>query len=382
MPQADPKSSSGQKQQQTAQTVPYLSPYPQHFEDDSIDLYELWISLWKSKWLVIAVTLVASIGSIAYAVQLQRIYKAEALLLPPKEKDILSMNVHGIQQLLGENLTFDITSSTPIATVFSRFKQNLLSRTLHKKFIQKKGLMELLAPDRTAETRNEDIYQRFSQLIKLGEKNGITSLSIELHDAEIAAQWVNDLVEFVDKETVAMLVQDSQNSIANQTRDIEYTVASKRQMAKQRRQDQIIRYKEAADVAESLGIKRRVDATNIIQNTQMNVDIATATTPLYYLGYEALMSEIKILDNRKSDDPFISGLRDLQERLSLLQKIQFDKEKMSAVYIDQAAYPPKSPIKPNRRLIVSLVTVVGLFSGIFLAFFIEFVRNQRKMHSE
>ena len=177
------------------------------------------------------------------------------------------------------------------------------------------------------------------------------------------------------------LVEDSKNSIANQIRDIEYTIASKRQMAKQRREDQIVRYHEAAIIADSLGIKRRVDATNIIQNTQMNVDIATATTPLYYLGFDALSIEITILKNRKSDDPFISGLRDLQEQLALLRSIKFDQEKMTAVHIDQAAYPPNSPIKPNRRLIVSLATVVGLFSGIFLAFLITFVQNQRKKHS-
>jgi chain length determinant protein (polysaccharide antigen chain regulator) len=94
------------------------------------------------------------------------------------------------------------------------------------------------------------------------------------------------------------------------------------------------------------------------------------------------MTEITILKNRKSDDPFIVGLRDLQEKLALLRTLEFDKEKLRAVHIDQAAYPPKSAIKPNRRLIVSLVTVVGLFSGIFLAFFIEFVQNQRKKHSE
>ena len=178
-----------------------------------------------------------------------------------------------------------------------------------------------------------------------------------------------------------MLMEDSQNSIANQIKDIENTIASKRQMAKRRREDQIVRNHEAATIANNLGIKRRVDATNIIQNTQMNVDIATATTPLYYLGFEALMTEINILKSRLSDDPFIGGLRDLQERLSLLHSIKFDKEKIKTVHIDQAAYQPKSAIRPNRRLIVSLTTVVGLFSGIFLAFLIEFVKSQRKKHS-
>ena len=72
----------------------------------------------------------------------------------------------------------------------------------------------------------------------------------------------------------------------------------------------------------------------------------------------------------------------MQEQLALLRSIKFDQEKMTAVHIDQPAYPPNNPIKPNRRLIVSLATVVGLISGIFLALFIEFVQNQKKKHSE
>jgi len=451
MPQADPKSSSGQEQQQTAQTVPYPSPYPQQFEDDTIDFYELWITLWNRKWLVIAVTVVAALGSIVYALQLQVIYKAEALLLPPKKKDIQSLNSFGPQLLGNERLTRidkkDVTGPAADA-VFSKFKQNLNSRTLHKKFIQEKGLMEFLAPDKTAETRDEDIYKGFAKLIKLGEKNGSTSLSIEMHDAEIAAQWVNDLIEFIDKETIAMLVEDLRNSIANEIRFIEYTISSKRQMVKQRKQDQvkeietkieskrkmagirrrdkIVRYTEASQTAKILGIMTGLaQQTKIVETSrgiiqqplkseektsgasiaQMNVDIATATTPLFFMGYDALMSELHILKSRinddpfipglrdleeqlnlldatKSEDPYIEGLRDLQERLALLRSIKFDKEKVKALHIDQAAYPPKSAIKPNRRSIVSLSTVAGLFSGIFLTFFIEFVQKQRKKHSE
>ena len=66
MPQADPKSSSGQEQQQNDQNIQNPHSYPQHFEDDSIDLYELCLSLWKRKWLVITVTVVAALGSIVY----------------------------------------------------------------------------------------------------------------------------------------------------------------------------------------------------------------------------------------------------------------------------------------------------------------------------
>ena len=86
MPQTDSKRSSGEEQQQTVQMAPY--PYPQQIEDDTIDLYELWFALWNRKWLVIVVTVVAALGSVVYALQQQHIYKAEALLLPPKLKNV------------------------------------------------------------------------------------------------------------------------------------------------------------------------------------------------------------------------------------------------------------------------------------------------------
>ena len=84
----------------------------------------------------------------------------------------------------------------------------------------------------------------------------------------------------------------------------------------------------------------------------------------------------------KTNDPFIDGLRDMQENLALLRSIKISEKGMHSVTIDQAAYPPTNRIKPNRRLIVSLGTVVGLFLGIFLVFFVSFVQKQKETHSE
>ena len=137
----------------------------------------------------------------------------------------------------------------------------------------------------------------------------------------------------------------------------------------------------------------------------MNLDIITATNPIYYIGTESLEAEIKILQNRvsddpfieglrdlqeqltqlrsiKSDDPFINGLRDLQEKLALLTSIEIEAEGMHSITVDQAAYPPKNRIKPDRRLIAYLGTVAGFFLGIILVFFVSFVQKQREIHSE
>ena len=380
MPITDSKPTSDNPQTQAPQNVQYAAPYPQQFEDDTIDLYELWITLWNKKWLVIAVTVIAALGSVVYALLQPPIYKAEALLLPPSSTDVKSVNLQENRIVQGDQRVQGVRGFT-VDGAFSTFKKNLNSRSLQKKFIEKYDLLDILAPNRTSETRDIEILEGFSKMIKIESKGGF-SVSVESVNPEFAAKLVNDYVSYFDLETVRGMVSDARNSISEQIMDIEYKISSKRQMTKLRREDQVLRYQEAITIARVLGIKKRVDATNIIQNTQMNVDIATASTPLYYLGIEALSAEISILQNRKSDDPFISGLRDYQEKLALLSSIKISEKGMHSVTVDQAAYSPKYRIKPNRRLIVSLGTVVGLFLGIFLVFFVSFVQKQMETHSK
>ena len=271
------------------------------------------------------------------------------------------------------------------AGAFAAFKNNLSSRSLQKKFIDEQGLMDILAPDRTPETRDIEILESFAKMIKIEhvkralENEKGMSVSMESDDPEFAANLVNDYISFFDTETILALSAAARNSLVVQIKDIEYTIGSKRQMAKQRREDQILRFEEATVIARKSAIKDRVDTNTVVQNNQLN--ISTSNTPLYYRGFKALDAEIEFLKNRKSDDPFISGLRDLQEKLALLTSIKIDAEGMHAVTVDQAAYPPKTRIKPNRRLIVLLCTVVGLFLGIFLVFFVSFVQKQKEIHS-
>ena len=261
------------------------------------------------------------------------------------------------------------------ARAFDAFNNNLSSRSLQKKFIDEQGLMDILAPGRTPETRDIEILESFANMIKIEHiKRALEnvkgmSVSMESNDPEFAANLVNDYISFFDAETILALSAAARNSLEGQIRDIENTIGSKRQMAKQRREDSILRYEEAAEIAGKLGVRDRVDTMNVGKT-------------LYYRGYRALNAEINILKNRKSDDPFIEGLRDLQEKLALLTSIEIEAEGMRSVTVDQDAYPPKNSIKPNRRLIVSLSTVVGFFLGICLVIVVSFIQKQKETHSE
>ncbi|SVA18029.1 uncharacterized protein METZ01_LOCUS70883, partial [marine metagenome] len=170
MPKTESNTAAEKEQPQALQTITYVPQYAQPFEDDTIDLYELWITLWSKKWLVIGVTVVAALGSVVYALLQPPVFKAEALLLPPDENKFQSLNVQGVSGLQGvQGISYE--------GVFAKFNKNLSSRILQKKFIQDFGLMELLAPERTPETRDEDIYKGFAKMIKIETKES-TSISI------------------------------------------------------------------------------------------------------------------------------------------------------------------------------------------------------------
>ena len=55
--------------------------------DDEIDLLELWNVLWKAKFIIIAITAVFAVGSVAYALWLPDIYRTEVLLSPAADDD-------------------------------------------------------------------------------------------------------------------------------------------------------------------------------------------------------------------------------------------------------------------------------------------------------
>ena len=93
---------------------------------------------------------------------------------------------------------------------------------------------------------------------------------MESDEPEFAAKLINDYIRFFDTETIWMLVSAGRNYISSQIRDIEYTIASKREMAKVRRLDRVVVIEEAANTAFSLGIKDRVNTTNVVQYNQLS----------------------------------------------------------------------------------------------------------------
>ena len=82
--------------------------------------------MWNRKWLVIAVTVIATLGSVVYAFLVPQIYKAEALLLPPSANDVKSLNVsleNGLVMKGEQTMQLRRVQGVTVGGAFAAFKK-------------------------------------------------------------------------------------------------------------------------------------------------------------------------------------------------------------------------------------------------------------------
>ncbi|WP_104026776.1 Wzz/FepE/Etk N-terminal domain-containing protein [Vibrio jasicida] len=213
---------------------PNYLPYPPKPQSagDEIDLRELFKVLWKGKWIIIATTLVFALGSVLYALSLPNIYKADALLAPAESSNggglsKMAGQLGGLAALAGVNLSGGESSQTDLAV------QVMKSRQFVEAFIKKHDLLVpliaandwdlannklildeklynpatgewLREPDglRGATPTAQEAFEVFNEEvlnISQNKESGLYTISVRHYSPYIAQQWVNWLIEDINK---------------------------------------------------------------------------------------------------------------------------------------------------------------------------------------
>ncbi|WKE67448.1 Wzz/FepE/Etk N-terminal domain-containing protein [Gallaecimonas kandeliae] len=148
-------------------------PHPGYLpaRDDEIDLRELFAAIWAGKWMVLIVTFIFALGSVAIALYLPNVYKSEALVAPADSDQKgglagLASQFGGLASLAGINLGGSTTDKTALAL------QVLKSRDFIGHFIDRH---QLLVPLMAAKG-----WDRSSDQLKLDG---------DIYDAQ-AQEWV------------------------------------------------------------------------------------------------------------------------------------------------------------------------------------------------
>ncbi len=371
----------------TPNTQPPQVPPPGYYSpaEDEISLIELWNVLARRWWLIAATTLLATLIAIVYALTAPPLYRATAYFLPPTEKNVAPFNETGIQvqgvqhaelalllSMEELNLTLPVIPDVQGVTVdeaYSLFKGTLSSKRLYRLYFEENHLEQIFMEGSTATISKDKAVESFFSLYKINSDkkiSGSLNLSAEWHDPDQAAGWVNGLSELANEMVVEQLLSNLDYRLQQQITILESSSSAMRKIAQKRREDRIVVLTEAYKTAIILGLHDFLDTES-----------GGVSTPTYYRGSKALNAEIDILRNRSSDDPFIDELRDLEEELIHRKSINNSDISIKAYTLDQSATSPKQPIKPKRRLIVTLGGIIGLMGGVFLAFLLNFIQNQK-----
>ncbi len=206
---------------------------PQQLADDEIDLRELFAVIWQGKWLIIAITIVFAVASVIFALLQPNIYKSEALLAPASEEQsggglaALAGQFGGLASMAGINLGGGGgVDKTQMAIEIMK------SRQFTSDFIQKHGLLvDLMAAEKWDMTENiviyneklydasakqwvreakapfksepsmQEAYKEFSKIVQVSsaKDTGMVTVSVEHLSPFVAQQWVNWLVEDINK---------------------------------------------------------------------------------------------------------------------------------------------------------------------------------------
>ncbi|MDR8524434.1 Wzz/FepE/Etk N-terminal domain-containing protein [Shewanella fidelis] len=220
------------QQTNTDAQFPHMNSVHNSPADDEIDLRELFSVIWQGKWLIIAITAVFAIGSVIFALSQPNTYKSQALLAPASEEQSaglsgLASQFGGLASMAGINL-----GATGGADKTQMAIEVIKSRQFTSDFIQSHNiLLDLMAADKwnmatdtltydaeiydalnnkwvrdvrapfKPEPSMQEAYKEFSKAmsINLAKNTGMVTISVEHVSPSIAKQWVDWLIEDINK---------------------------------------------------------------------------------------------------------------------------------------------------------------------------------------
>ncbi|TPW24797.1 LPS O-antigen length regulator [Marinobacter nauticus] len=218
-------------------------PDPQHYPDDEIDLRELFATLWRGKWLIIAFTIIFAAAGVAYALYKPNIYQASVLLAPAQDEggvNSLSGQLGGLASLAGINLGGGSSNNTVIA------KETLKSRAFITDFIRRHNLSvplmasknwnmttqewsidEEIYNPKTGEWQkdkdglslkpsNWDMVERFRELLTVSDNKdtGLVTVAFASESPVAAKQWLELLIKDINEHMRQQDVREAEASIA------------------------------------------------------------------------------------------------------------------------------------------------------------------------
>jgi LPS O-antigen subunit length determinant protein (WzzB/FepE family) len=200
--------------------------------------------------------------------------------------------------------------------------------------------------------------------IRQVRSNQVVTIDLRLSDPSVAAMLLNRYMDYVDRKAMSLYQQLAMNKIVLMKSRMQAAIVLKLKLAKLERLSRVDRLENAAVIAGWVGIEKGMLKTNSHEDN-------------YLRGVKALRAHAKLLRQTVDDSLYVNGIEVLKLKMAELNNFKVEMGKVSSITIARRAEAPLSPFYPRRKLMIVIGALLGLISGLSLAFILNFARERR-----
>lgn len=398
---------------------------------NEVDLVELFQAVGAQKKLIAVVATAITLLAVAYAFLAKPEYQVSSVLRPAAINELDSLNRSEVYQLPPAAALIKVGAaleSYETRLGFFRANQALFKefvrpgRTLEQSFEEfNRNSISLTLPD----PNKSDLLSSYIRLDLnyhqgidgVAILNGFVDYAIAAEREQIAADMtvivknrINELEGKLkaarasyeaDKEARIATLREADTLKRAQLQD---EIKALRTQLRTLRTDRMSQLNEAISIARSLNIQKPTTPTSLGErsgtaSSVMRTEINNQQIPLYFMGVEALEAErvalrkrtsddftegriaqiarelqllqtnreIEVLNERKNEDVFLSGVQSLRAEEVRLRNLNVDMSRLKLVTIDKQALEPLGPVKPKKAMVILLGAILGLMLGLSIA---------------
>ncbi len=371
-----------------------------HEDSDEISLVDLAATIWRQKWLVVIITVLAAACSVVYALMQPNKYTATSTVLPisGSSSSLLSQYA-GLASLAGVNLP-SASASDPLVKI----QAILGSRELAVKVVEELDLIPQLIkkPEKLKEvsplSAAVEIFQKSVFSVSVDTKTSLIKVSAKTERPELSAKIANTAIDLLQKDLANRVLSASGKSIVV----LEQQVADQEKKVRELQAKMEDYQKKHRLVAPATQSQQGLDLYRslIQQRITLEIQISSLQNALSADNPKLTQAQAQLAAVQKQIDDFertgggvgpsmsetpkaLMEYANLQAELELATKIygglltslenlrlQNATDQVFVEVIDTAV-PPEKKSEPSR----SMICVVGTLAGGFLSLLLVFVRE-------
>ena len=210
------------------------------FENDEINLYELFKTFWDSKWLISSITIASCIFIVLYSLSIPNIYRSSALVMPAQSQGS-SMSgslsgLGGLASMAGISIPSGNSNNKEeaiaVLTSHQFLEDFIINNNILLPLMASKGWdpkkNELILNPKIYDIKNkkwagktntppsiQEAVRSFRQIYIVSEnkKNGFVTISIDFYSPYVSKEWIDLIIENINETMRVQAVSMATSSL-------------------------------------------------------------------------------------------------------------------------------------------------------------------------